>query len=130
MQGGRKWVDVLDAALRREFPQGSRGMGLVLRVDNGCQPTSRQFVRYAAECGVRLEYTGYASPRENGHIERLMRTLKEEVIWVREFRDLDDVRAAVEEFVAFYNGEYPHSALGYASPDEVSRQWRLVRDAA
>ena len=125
-----EWVDVLDAALRREFPQGSRGMGLVLRVDNGCQPTSRYFVRYAAECGVRLQYTGYSSPRENGHVERLIRTLKEEVIWVREFWDLDEVRAAVSEFVEFYNGEYPHSALGYASPDDMKREWRLLQNAA
>ena len=65
-----------------------------------------------------------------GYVERLIRTLKEEVIWVREFGSLDEVRAAMEEFVRFYNGEYPHSALGCISPDEVRQQWRLLQNAA
>jgi len=65
-----------------------------------------------------------------GYVERLIRTLKEEVIWVREFGGLDEARAAVEEFVRFYNGEYPHSALGYICPDEVRQQWRLLQNAA
>ena len=85
---------------------------------------------YAAECSVRLQYTRYSSLRENGRVERLMGTLKEEVIWVREFVGLDEVREAVSEFAAFYNGEYPHSMLGYRSPNDVKAVWEAVGYAA
>ena len=43
---------------------------------------------------------------------------------------MDEVREAVSEFVEFYNDEYPHSALGYASPDDMKREWRLLQNAA
>jgi len=36
---------------------------------------------------------------------------------------------AVGEFMKFYKYEYPHSALGYMSPDEARLIWRLPRRA-
>ena len=36
----------------------------------------------------------------------------------------------MSKFVEFYNSEYPHSMLGYRSPDDVKAIWEVVRHAA
>ena len=48
--------------------------------------------------------------------ERLFRTLKEQAIWGRTFRDVAEVRAAVAGFVARDNAEWRLERLGYLSP--------------
>ena len=36
----------------------------------------------------------------------------------------------MSEFVEFYNSEYPHSMLGYRSPEEEKAVWEAVGYAA
>lgn len=58
-------------------------------------------------------------PRENGHAERLMRTIKAEAVELSEYRDYDDAYAQLGAFLdAVYNVERIHSALGYLTPSE------------
>lgn len=39
----QEWKAALDKALLNRFPDGSRGFGLILQMDNGCQPISKSF---------------------------------------------------------------------------------------
>ena len=49
---------------------------------------------------------------DNIFIERLWRSLKYEAVYLHELRDGLDARRIIGEWIAFYNGERPHSALG------------------
>jgi transposase InsO family protein len=53
---------------------------------------------------------------DNGVIERLFRTFKEQIIHGRVFQTIDEVRKAVREFVARYNAEWLIEKNGYLSP--------------
>ncbi len=55
-------------------------LGLVLRSDNGSQPSSKRFVEFLAAHGIRGQYTGYNAPDDNAYVERVIRTIKEEEI--------------------------------------------------
>jgi len=44
----REWQEALEEAVLQEFPQGVRGQGLQLVSDNGCQPSSRSFLKMTA----------------------------------------------------------------------------------
>jgi transposase InsO family protein len=57
-------------------------------------------------------------PTGNAVVERVIRTLKEEVIWPRNWDSADEVRAAVDAWVRHYNHQRPHQALDYATPAE------------
>ncbi len=88
------------------------------------QYTSRAYVERLLGLGVRLSYAGTGRPWENGHAERLIRTVKgqrsylEEWVDLREYRTLEEARASVEAFVfEVYNRKRPHSALGYLTPE-------------
>jgi len=51
-----------------------------------------------------------------------MRTFKEEIIYPNEFDSLEEARKEVDNFIAFYNQDYPHSTLGYLSPIDFEKQ--------
>lgn len=102
------------AALEQALREGVPG---VHHSDRGVQYTSRRYVERLVGLGVRLSYAGTGRPWENGHAERLIRTLKEEWVDLQEYRTLGEARASVEAFVfEVYNRKRPHSALGYLTP--------------
>ena len=58
----------------------------------------------------------------NGNCERFFRTLKQEETNMKEYRDLEDLRLHIAEFIErYYNQKRLHSALGYLSPAEFER---------
>jgi putative transposase len=117
----REWLEALEMGLLSEFPEGVRGQGLTLRMDNGCQPTSGAFQSALKELEITPEWTGYNCPEQNGHVERLIGTLKADWLWLEECDTFGEAEALVRRAVTEYNQEHPHSSLGYLSPDEFRR---------
>lgn len=111
------WLAALNMAVNRQFPNGSRGQGLHLMSDNGCQPTSRRFMKSCSLMGIKQVFTSYNNPKGNADTERLMRTFKEEYAWLKDwsspFQFLKELELWVEHK---YNALYPHSTLGGIPP--------------
>ncbi|MGA8028664.1 MAG: integrase core domain-containing protein [Bryobacteraceae bacterium] len=64
-----------------------------------------------------------ANPYDNATCESFMKTLKQEEIYCREYRDLEDLQLHMEEFLdGYYNRRRLHSALGYRTPVEFEEQ--------
>ena len=63
-----------------------------------------------------------ANPYDNASCESFMKTLKREEIYANEYRDLEHLRANIEEFIErYYNRRRLHSALGYRPPEEFEQ---------
>lgn len=117
-----QWIEALNQAVDAELPNGSHEYGLMLVSDNGSQPTS---IKYESNCNLlKIEHitTSYSNPKGNADTERFFRTFKEEVVWTNVFDKVEDARQTVENFITFYNNDYPHSALGYISPVDFIKQ--------
>ena len=117
----QEWREALEEAVLQEFPNGVRGQGLKLISDNGCQPSSRSFMKVTATLDIEQIFTSYNNPKGNAETERFMRTLKEELLWLEEFAGLDEAQDKLSAWIDFYNQSYLHSALGYKSPTEYER---------
>lgn len=116
-----EWTAALRMALeRRGLDSKHACRELVLRSDNGAQPCSRHFAEFLASRGVRGQFTGYDAPDDNAYVERVMRTIKEEEIWLNEYETFCEAHAAVESYIKHYNAQRMHSALGYRTPDEFA----------
>jgi hypothetical protein len=64
-----------------------------------------------------------ANPFDNARCESFMKTLKREEIYANRYRDLEDLRANVLEFIErYYNQRRLHSALGYQCPVEFEQR--------
>jgi len=119
-----EWKEALDRALCEKFPWGVRDQGLNLVSDNGSQPTSVAFMKDTAELGINQIFCSYDNPRGNAETERVIRTIKEEVLWLNDFGSFEEAGATIAAWIAEdYNRLYVHSALGYRSPEEFRQQW-------
>ena len=88
--------------------------GVAVRADNGPQYVSGDFRHQVAHWGMALSHSFAHQPEGNGVVERFFRTLKEQAIWGRIFRNV----AAVVDFVARYNASWRLARLGFLSPRE------------
>jgi putative transposase len=114
-----EWKEALDMAIQREFPGGVRGSGLKLISDNGSQPTATSFMKDMATLGIEQIFTSYDNPKGNAETERVMRTIKEEIIWLNEFASFEEAKEKIGRWIQEdYNKLYVHSQLGYMSPEE------------
>jgi len=113
------WKQAMDRALNCEFTEGVRDACLKLISDNGSQPTSVSFMRDMAILGIKQIFTSYNNPKGNADTERVVRTIKEEVIWLNEFETLAEAQETIGKWIELdYNKLYVHSTLGYMSPEE------------
>jgi putative transposase len=120
------WLTALDQGLNRHFPEGVRDRGLHLMSDNGSQPTSERFMKTCSFLGVHQAFTSYNNPKGNADTERVMRTIKEELLWLREWRDPYEVSRAFGEWSEAYNETWLHSALGYRTPNQTEETYNLT----
>lgn len=93
--------------------------GLALRMDNGTQYISDHFLHQLRFWGITPSFAFVEQPQTNGVAERFNRTLKEQVIHGRIFRNLAEVREAVAAFVKRYNAEWRVEKLGFLTPLEA-----------
>lgn len=121
---GKHWLEALDAAINQRFPDGVRGQGLHLMSDNGSQPTSVGFMKACRELGINHAFTSYNNPKGNADTERVFRTMKEELLWLREWTSPFELADALHTWISYYNESYPHSALGYKSPIIFEKEYR------
>ncbi len=103
--------------------------GLALRMDHGSQYLSDHFLNQIRYWGIRPSFGFVEEPETNGVAERWNRTLKEQAIHGIIFQNLEEVRAAVAEFVEQYNKTWCLEKIGYQTPIEACEEHEL-RQAA
>ncbi len=95
-----------------------------LQLDNGPEFRSRALVKWCHENDVLLRFITPGRPTENGHVESLNGTLRNECLNEHWFTDLTDARDKIEKWRTRYNSFRPHSSLGGATPEEKFEQLR------
>ncbi len=78
--------------------------------------------------GIESSPAFVREPEGNGCIERLFKTLKEQLLWVRHFRSIPELFHALQEFRALYNRSWLIERLGFQSP--VQARERLALEPA
>jgi transposase InsO family protein len=99
--------------------------GLELRHDHGSQYMSDDFQNELAFLGIESSPSFVREPEGNGCAERFIRTLKENLLWVRTFRTVDELREALIEFKRTYNEQWLIERHGHRTPAQV-RQEKLA----
>jgi transposase InsO family protein len=127
---------LLEQGLRQE---GVTDVELVLHADNGAPMKGATFKATMERLGIIPSFSRPRVSDDNPYSEALFRTLKYRPEYPsRPFESLEAARAWVEAFVAWYNGEHLHSAIGYVTPsdrhagraDAVLERRRAVYQAA
>jgi transposase InsO family protein len=93
--------------------------GLKVRSDWGPQYTSYAFGGDLAWLGIQHSPSFVGEPECNGVIERFMRTLKEQCIWIHRFEDLEHATREIAAFIERYNNKWLIERHGHRTPREM-----------
>jgi len=83
----------------------------VLRSDNGLVFTSRDYTRLVRSYGLQQEFITPHCPQQNGMVERVIRTQKEQCVHRHRFESQVYATRVIADWVALYNQQHPHQAL-------------------
>ncbi len=93
--------------------------GLKVRHDHGSQFVAHDYQREIAFLGIESSPAFVREPEGNGCAERFIRTLKENLLWVRHFDSIEDLRLALHAFKDTYNRTWIVERHGYRTPAAV-----------
>ena len=88
----------------------------LLRSDYGLVFTSRSYTALVRSYGLRQEFITPHTPEQNGMVERVIRTLKEQCAHRHRFETLQHAARVIGDWISFYNRRRPHQALGMKTP--------------
>jgi putative transposase len=117
-------IDALQAAI------GRYGVPEIFNSDQGGQFTSNGFTRCLKSYGIEISMDGRGRCHDNIFIERLWRSVKYELIYLKAFEDGIHLNQEMRKWFDWYNQERPHQALGYKTPEAVYQESRLLKNAA
>jgi putative transposase len=93
--------------------------GLNLRHDHGSQYVSHHFQNEIRFLGIASSPAFVREPEGNGCAERFIRVLKENLLWVRRFDTLEELRLALLAFKQTYNQSWIIERHNYKTPAQV-----------
>jgi transposase InsO family protein len=107
--------------VREHFGAFAKGIaaGLQLRHDHGSQYVSHDFQAAIRFLGIESSPAFVREPEGNGCAERFIRTLKENLLWVRPFATVEELRLALQAFKDLYNQSWIIARHGYQTPAQV-----------
>jgi putative transposase len=116
-------------ALRMAVSRRAIPPGLVHHSDQGVQYASRDYTEFLQGLGIQISMSRKGNPWDNAACESFIKTLKYEEVYRSEYRDLEDARASIGQFLEkVYNQKRLHSALGYLPPVEFEAQWAAQKN--
>jgi transposase InsO family protein len=75
--------------------------------------------------GAQISMAEVGQSAQNGYAERVIRTIKEEEVYLNDYRDLANARKQIGSFIDdVYLSKRIHSSLRYLTPAEFEAQWR------
>jgi putative transposase len=111
-------IEALDEALKEAIPE-------IINSDQGCQFTCDAWIDILTLFQIRISMDGKGRWADNIYIERLWRSCKYEAVFLQSFDTVQQARAAIGEYIKFYNNERPHQALNYHTPQQVYEFGRI-----
>jgi putative transposase len=95
------------------------GTPAIFNTDQGSQFTSRAFLNVLESHGIRISMDGRNRALDNILVERFWRSLKYEDIYLKDYKNMEELKAGIKGYFLFYNGARFHASLNYSTPDEM-----------
>jgi putative transposase len=103
----------------------AKGRPEIHHSDQGVQYAATDYTRRLSALGIQVSMAEVGESAQNGYAERVIRTIKEEEVYLNEYADLEDARKQIGRFIDdVYQKKRIHSSLGYLTPAEFEAAWK------
>ena len=94
--------------------------------DQGVQYAANDYIQLLNSHRIAISMAAVGKAEENGYAERVIRTIKEEEVYLSEYLDFVDACNQIGHFIDdVYMTRRIHSSLGYLTPAEFTADWQL-----
>ena len=115
-------IDMLDKAFAK-IPDGT---GLIFHSDQGWQYQHKQYQRRLKEKGIVQSMSQKGNCLDNAIMENFFGLLKSELLYLREFKDINEFRDELEKYIYYYNNHRIKGKLKGLSPVQYRVQTQIV----
>ena len=114
-------LEPLRQGVREHFDGFAKNIagGLRVRHDHGSQYVSHDFQTEIRFLGIESSPAFVREPEGNGCAERFIRVLKENLLWIRRFATIEELRLALTAFKQTYNQTWIIERHAYRTPAQV-----------
>lgn len=91
----------------------------IFNTDQGGQFTTMAFTAVLQRENIAISMDGRGAWRDNVFVERLLRSVKYEEVYLRAYGSVSKARALIGRYLTFYNGHRPHSSFDRRTPYQV-----------
>ena len=91
--------ELVQVALQNAIYNQNKPKNIILHSDRGSQYTSNNYTKLATDLGMVLSYSRKGNPFDNAPIESFHATLKKEEVYLRHYKDFDDAKASLFEYI-------------------------------
>lgn len=115
---GQLALDALKMAIERRKPPA----GVIHHSDRGVQYLCDAYTEHLKENGFHISCSRKGNPYDNAFVESFMKTLKDNEVYLWEYKTILDVVDHLPNFIEeVYNKKRLHSSLGYVPPEEFEQ---------
>jgi len=106
-------IEALNEALEKH------GQPEIFNTDQGCQYTSEEFTGILKSKQIKISMDGKGRTLDNVFVERLWRTVKQEEVYLKGYRNIPECREGLRAYFDLYNTLREHQSLDYNYPAEI-----------
>lgn len=97
--------------------------GLIFHTDRGSNYMAKAMQDYLRSVHVTHSFSRVGSPYDNSVIESFFASFKKEELFRRIYRSEAEFRAAIDDYILFYNTKRLHEKLQYKTPQEWEKEY-------
>lgn len=114
---------LIKSTFKIAYEQRQPQLPLLFHTDRGSNYRSNAFCAYLQSLGVTQSFSRAHVPYDNSVMESFFASMKREELYRTKYRSEQELRAAIAEYIKFYNETRPHVKNGYKTPTKKEQEY-------
>lgn len=126
--GKKNSTQLVKSTFQKAYEERKPEASLIFHTDRGTNYRSKTFRKCLSSLAVTQSFSRAHIPYDNSVMESFFASIKKEELYRTKYRSESDFRAAVDQYIQFYNKQRPHAKLQYKTPEQAEQQYSSIHE--